>query len=169
MNANRMRGYAVVLLAASILLLSACGFHLRGEVKLAPQLSRVYIDGASRFDPLMRELTQSLKGTGSSVVTNIGDATAVLQVLVNRSDRRVLSVQATGKAQEYELYQILEFSVRDTAGRELLSPQRLEMTRDYLFDPNDVLGKASEEETLRRDMRRDLVRLVMLRLEAVGR
>ena len=87
----------------------------------------------------------------------------------NSGSRRVLSVSSEGKVSEYELYQTLEFKVRDAAGRELLAPQYLELTRDYLFEKEDVLGKSNEEEILRRDMHRDLVRLIMLRLEALGR
>lgn len=153
----------------AVLLLSACGFHLRGEVKLAPELNKVYLQGGDPYDPLVREWTRSLIAAGVTVVEEVKDATAIVQILRNSGERRVLSVRSTGKVQEYELYQTLDFRVRDTAGRELLDVQHLELARDYLFDPNDVLGKASEEETLRRDMRRDLVRLAMLRLEALSR
>lgn len=156
------------LMAALMLAVSACGFHLRGDVKLVPQLARVQIQGGDVYDPLVRDLTRALTAAGSTVVAEATQATAILQILRNGGDRRVLSVQTTGKVQEYELYQIFEFRVRDAAGRELLEPQRLELTRDYLFDANDVLGKSGEEEVLRRDMRRDLVRLTMLRLEALA-
>jgi len=158
-----------MLMGVLVALVSACGFHLRGDVQLAPPLSRIYIQGGDPYDPLVRDWTRALATAGSAVVADAKEATAILQIIANRGDRRVLSVRATGKAQEYELYQTLEFRVRDPAGRELLAAQRLELTRDYLFDPTDVLGKASEEETLRRDMRRDLVRLAMLRLESLGR
>lgn len=157
------------LTAALLLVLSACGFHLRGNVQLAPQLSKVYFKGGDVYNPLVRDWTRSLTTAGSTVVEEVTSATAIVDILNNSGDRRVLSVRATGKAQEYELYQRLEFRVISADGRELLATQRLELTRDYLFDPNDVLGKAGEEETLRRDMRRDLVRLAMLRLEALGR
>jgi len=156
-------GFTVVLL----LTLSACGFHLRGDVNLDARLGKIYIQGADRYDPLVRELTQSLAATGAVVVEESKDATAVLQILKNSGSRRVLSVSSAGKVREYELYQTLEFKVGDTAGVELMAPQRLELTRAYLFDKEDVLGKSNEEEMLRRDLRRDLVRLVMLRLEAL--
>lgn len=158
-----------LLMLIMIVSVSACGFHLRGDVQLAPQLSKVYFKGGDVYDPLVRDWTRSLTTAGSAVVEEATSATAIVHILNNSGDRRVLSVRATGKVQEYELYQRLEFRVIAADGRELLAAQRLELTRDYLFDPNDVLGKAGEEETLRRDMRRDLVRLAMLRLEALGR
>lgn len=154
---------------AALLVLSACGFHLRGDVQLVPQLAKVYFQGGDPYDPLVRDWTRALTTAGSVIVEEPTDATAIVQILTNSGDRRVLSVRATGKVQEYELYQTLQFRVRDAAGVELLESQQLQVTRDYLFDPNDVLGKTGEEESLRRDMRRDLVRLAMLRLEALGR
>ncbi|MBU1190859.1 MAG: hypothetical protein KKE76_04015 [Gammaproteobacteria bacterium] len=149
--------------------MSACGFHLRGDVKLATQLNQVIFQGADIYDPLVREWTRSLTTAGSTVVEDMQDATAIIHIQKNGGDRRVLSVGSDGKVREYELYQTLDFSVRDAGGRELLGVQTLMLTRTYLFDSNDVLGKAGEEESLRRDMRRDLVRLAMLRLEALGR
>lgn len=158
-------GLTVALLFA----LSACGFHLRGEVKLAPQLGSIHIENGNPYDPLVRDLTRALTAAGASVVEDPQKATAILQILNNSGSRRVLSVRSTGKVQEYELYQTFVFRVRDAAGTELLAAQQLELTREYLFDVNDVLSTTNEEESLRRDMRRDLVRLAMLRLEALGR
>ncbi len=163
----RMRYYVVLFMAALLLNLSACGFHLRGDVKLDARLSKILVEGVDAYDPLVRELTRSMASNGATVVTDIKDATAVLKIMSNTSKRRALSVSSAGKVREYELYQAFEFKVVDTAGRELLEAQRLELTRDYLFDKEDVLGKSNEEEALRRDLRRDLVRLVMLRLEAL--
>jgi LPS-assembly lipoprotein len=165
---KQLRYLIAGLMATLMLAVSACGFHLRGEVELAPQLARVHILGGDIYDPLVRDLARALASAGSVVVEDAEEATAILHILENTGKRRVLSVQTTGKVQEYELYQILEFRVRDPAGVQLLDTQRLEITRDYLFDANDVLGKAGEEESLRRDMRRDLVRLAMLRLEAMA-
>ena len=167
MRSHRSR---IFFFAFMVSVLSACGFHLRGDVQLAPQLSKIHIAGADPYDPLIRELTRSLTTAGATVVSDAQGATSRLQVLANSGKRRVLSVTSRGgKVQEYELYQTFEFRVLDADGNELLPAQRLELTREYLFDANDVLSKSTEEEALRRDMRRDLVRLAMLRLEALGR
>ena len=51
--------------------------------------------------------------------------------------------------------------------QDLLIPrQMLELTRDFTFNPEDVLGKSDEEAELLRDMQHDMVRLIMLRLQA---
>jgi len=100
------------------------------------------------------------------VVEDPEAATAVLRVTRSDAPRRLLSVQASGKAQEIELRQFLHFRLEDPSGKLLLPEQRLEQRRDYYFDPNDPLGTTGQEPAIRRDMRRDIVQLMMLRLAA---
>ncbi|WJW74882.1 LPS assembly lipoprotein LptE [Thiohalobacter sp. IOR34] len=156
-------------LLLAVLLLAGCGFHLRGAVALPPAMQKIAVKGIGPYAPLGREIRRGLRSAGAEVVEDPAAATAVLRILRNEAPRRVLSVQATGKVQEYELLQILDFSVQDAAGRLLLSRQHLELSRAYLYDANDPLGKGSEEAAIRADMRRDLVQLLLLRLQARGR
>lgn len=146
--------------------LSACGFHLRGEVKLRPGLEQLRLSGVSPHSELGRMLVRGLEGAGARVLApgEPGPA-AELRILDASTERRVLSVRATGKVQEYELVQHLDFEVRAADGSTLLPRQTLRATRDYLYDPNDPLGKSGEEATLYREMQSDLVRLLLLRLE----
>ena len=148
------------------LLLGACGFHLRGQVSLPPVMARTAIVGLDPFNPLAREMERALRGSGVEVVEDEAAATAVLRVTRADAPRRLLSVQASGKAQEIELLQFLHFRLEDPSGKILLPEQQLEQRRDYYFDPKDPLGTTGQEPAIRRDMRRDIVQLMMLRLQA---
>lgn len=156
------RTMALLALLNLALLLHGCGFQLRGQAVLPPALTHTWIEGG-RGD-LLAELRQALRDAGAELVDDRGQASAVLRLLEQRNGRRVLSVRPDGKVLEYELTLQLRYTVEDPEGHSLLGPQRLEVRRDYLFDRTDVLGKSVEEEALRRDMTRDLVRLLMLRL-----
>ena len=131
------RTLAVLLVLAG---LSACGFHLRGEVKLRPGLEQLRLAGVDPYSELGRMLVRGLEGAGARVLApgDTGPA-AELRILDSRRERRVLSVRATGKVQEYELVQHLDFE--------------------------DPLGKSGEEAALYREMQSDLVRLLLGRLE----
>ena len=157
---------------ASLLLLaltlSACGFHLRGQMNLPPEMARTHVEGVGAHSDLGRDLRRLLEGGGVQVVDSAEQATAILDIINNRASRRVLSVQGGGKVQEYELVQQLVFSVRTTDGRVLLPPQQLELTREYLFDRNDPLASNSLQGEIRDEMRRDIVQLLMRRLQALG-
>ena len=152
------RTLAVLLVLAG---LSACGFHLRGEVKLRPGLEQLRLAGVDPYSELGRMLVRGLEGAGARVLApgDTGPA-AELRILDSRRERRVLSVRATGKVQEYELVQHLDFD-----GGTLLPRQTLLARRDYLYDASDPLGKSGEEAALYREMQSDLVRLLLGRLE----
>ena len=51
----------------------------------------------------------------------------------------------------------------------MLAEQRLELTEDYQFNQQQVLGTSSEEELIRKDMVRSMSRQILRRLERAGR
>jgi LPS-assembly lipoprotein len=146
--------------------LSACGFHLRGEVLLPTVLQDVYIESRDRYSGMARALRTQLERAGANVLQSPEQASAILKVVRERSENRVLSVGSTGKATEYELFDEVVFSLSDAAGKELMGRQNLRLTRDLVFDQNELLGKLSEAESIHRQMRETLARQVLMRIQA---
>ncbi len=144
-----------------VLLLAGCGFHLRGSVKLPPEIKRVYVD---TLDAGLRQaLDRSLEASDVVVAKSAAGADAVVRITGVEETRRVLSVNAGGKAAQYELRSALTVAVYQ--GDKVLAPPReLSVTRDLLFNDNDLLGSSNEEGALRDEMRRYLVRRIMERL-----
>ena len=58
--------------------------------------------------------------------------------------------------------------VSDAEGKKLIKPLDIRLTRDFLFEVDEVLGKASEEHLIYQEMREDIARLVMYRLQAIS-
>lgn len=126
-------------------------------------LKQTYVQASNQSAPLVREFDRQLTIAGGGVATAAGDASATLRILKDDSGERVLSLATTGGPEELEAYHILEFElVRD--GRSVYGPDTLTLRRDYTFDKNDVLGKRREYETLRQQLRRDIVALMLRRL-----
>ena len=147
-------------------MVTACGFQLRGVRPLLPELSVTYIRAEDPNGALVSALRRQLTASGARVTRRQEEATAVLEILQDHADRRVLSVGSTGKAREYELHHKLVFRLLDAAGKEILSRQELSLTREFVFDETDVLGKANEEGLVRNEIQQDLVRLILLQLES---
>ena len=165
---TRSHNLSLVAILLLTLTLSACGFHLRGQANLPPEMARTHIEGLGEYSELGRDLRRLLEGSGVQVVESAEQATAILDVITNQASRRVLSVQGGGKVQEYELIQRLVFSVRTTDGRVLLPPQELKLDREYLYDRLDPLASGSQEGEIREEMQRDIMQLLMRRLQALG-
>ncbi|MDH3509530.1 MAG: hypothetical protein OER85_01590 [Gammaproteobacteria bacterium] len=149
------------------LLLTACGFQLRGSTDFPPGMSAVYVDAPDRFSPFYRELTKTLRETELTLSNNPIDADTVIRVLNDETGRRALSVSARNVPREYEVFYLVRFAVF-IADEEVLTPQQFILTRDYTFDETQVLGKALEEEVLRESLAVDLVGLLVQRLGAIN-
>jgi LPS-assembly lipoprotein len=147
-----------------LLLLGACGFHLRGNLPDQVQLPPTYLAGND--GPLKQELRHYLTVAGAPVVDSEKDAQLVIDLLGEGVQRRVLSVDASGRVNEYEADYSATYSVTRAGGKVVIPAETLDQQRSYTFDQSEVLAKDQEQERLVQDMRRDAVRRMMLRLQA---
>lgn len=164
------------LAALLALLLSGCGFHLRGAVHLPAVMARTQLDGTKPRSPLADDISFALEAAGAEVVES--DAGAVLRITRERNRQRLLSVDSLGRASEYELSYELGFELHapvpiDAAANPKAPPpavwvpeQVITVTRDFTFDPDHVLGKSDEQTVIQSEMRRSAVRRMLERLEA---
>ena len=153
----------------AVVCLSACGFHLRGDSRLPPEMAHSFIQTASPDSDLLLELRRALRSNGIVIVDDEAEADSVLRILQEQQNRRVLSVDERGRAREYELSYSVTFDVVGRGGNShfQMPKQNLSLKRDFLFDTEGVLGKGREEQVLVRDMQRDVVRLILLRLQSL--
>lgn len=145
--------------------LVACGFQLRGSQTLP--IERVYL-ALPVNSPLGAEITRVVRSsTNASVVQVRKDAQAVIELLGEQREREVLSINAQGRAREYQLRLRTTFRVVDQDGLELIAPTTLVARRDIAFNESELLAKESEEALLYRDMQSDLVRQIVNRLQGI--
>lgn len=149
-------------LLAGSLLLSACGFQLRGVADLA--FETIYIQGPNYT--VTKDLRKALKVNGVTIVNNPEEADLLLEFLSEVYDRRILSLSGRGRVTEYELLYNLNFRIKDSASALWGPVQSIEGRRDFSYDDTQVLAKSYEEVRLREDMQADAVREIMRRLTA---
>ena len=154
------------LLAAALLAMAGCGFHMRGQASLPVEMNRTYIAAEDRYTLFYRKLEDGLRMNGVDVTESPNDATAVLRILDDQTGQRVLSVSARNVPREYEVFYRIRFSV-EAGERRLIEPQEQALIRDYTWDETRVLGKTREERLLREAIADDLVQLVMFQLAAL--
>jgi len=152
------------MLGGYTLLLCACGFHLRGTETSRVQLPPIYLAGPA--GPLQREVRHYLTISEVSVVENQMDAQLVINLMGEDVQRRVLSVGSTGKVEEYEVHYGATYAVERVSGESIIPKETLGGQRSYTFNEADVLAKDTEQDRLVQDMRRDVVRQMMLRLQS---
>ena len=62
------RSLLVTAIALLLTLLSACGFHLRGDVELPPALQETYLESKNPYTGMARALRVELEAAGGRVM-----------------------------------------------------------------------------------------------------
>lgn len=151
----------------TLLIIAGCGFHLRGAVNLPESIKTMYVQGLNLQRGVGLTLKRHLISNGIVIVEDYQKGNAVLDILENKYERRVLSVGSSAKVSEYELYGRITFKVTDGSGAVLAEEQSVEAQKDYQFNQDEVLGAGEEESALREELEQRLVRSIMRRLEAI--
>ena len=147
-------------LAAVLLLLCACGFHLQGHTPLPAVVKTPFVEAPDRQSDFVASLRHQLLTNGAQLMPDRGKSSAVISVLQDQMVRRVVSVSAANQPNQYEITYTVRVSV--TAGdKELLPAQDVIETRTYSFSEPLLLAKGHEEDVLREDMARSLADRVM--------
>jgi LPS-assembly lipoprotein len=160
MNAPR---FLIGLSCGALLLLGACGFHLQGHHALPVPLRVSYVQAADRQSDFVQDLRKELLTSGAHLTTDSKEATAVVRILTDNFQRRVLSVSVTDQPAEYEITYTVRFAV-SFGDKEVLAVQEVSAVRDYTFDETILLAKENEEAILREALAHDLADVVMRRL-----
>jgi LPS-assembly lipoprotein len=165
------RKWPCLLLVTCGLLLSSCGFHLRGtgRYELPPAFStlRVRVEGSQlQNDPLLVAMRNALRTQTDARIEDTAEAPTLL-LFGEHSDSQVLSVSSIGKVDEYLLKYEVSFRLTGKDNKPLAGPETVRLQRDYTFDRFNVLAKEREEQELRQAMQRDAVQQILRRLSRI--
>ena len=153
---------------ASTVMLSACGFKLRGSV-LGENLpfKTLYIS-VPESSSLGAELRRNIRGSGElQIVSEPDEAEAQLQITSESKSRQILSLNSQGRVREYQLNYRVTMRVIDNQKRELLAPTDIVLKRDLSYNESFVLAKEAEAQMLYQDMQSDLVQQILRRVAVI--
>ena len=147
------------------LLVSACGYHLRGAFQLPENLKNVYIEGGS--SPLQEQFKQVLKTSSGQLANSRKGAGIVIKIFDEDFNRRVLSLSSRGKSNEFELYYRLDYEFANAGDALLMPRQSVEIKREYYNDQQYMIAKDNEEAVIRNEMYQQAVHTIINRARVV--
>ena len=153
------------LLAATALLVAACGFHLRGGAPLPFQSLYVQAAPASQFATLFKRAVRAGSG-GTRLTDQPGEAEVVLQIMNELQEKQILTLGGGGRVSEFQLRYRVSYRLTDSRNREHIPASEILLKRDFSFTDQQALSKETEEALLYRDMRNDAVQQMVRRLQA---
>jgi LPS-assembly lipoprotein len=157
-----VRAPLVCVVVAAGLVLSACGYHLRGQGAAALNFATVAVDGGEDDPALVERVKDAFDRESIAVVAT--DYERRVEINATSRQRSISAVDSAGNVAVYALEYVATFSYYDAKGNGLLNNVQVKARSEYDFNAQEVLGKDQEQEWLFRKMRDDLVRDMMRRI-----
>ena len=135
-----------------ILVISACGFQLRGNIQA--NFDSISISGGtSSFN---KTLQRKFRQAGITI-KSASEAEKIVQIIKNDFDKTILTLTGTGLVSEYQLDYTVSYRFKSKDGPWNL-PLTIEASRTYTYDDSDILAKDEEEKRLLSGMEDQLIK-----------
>ena len=141
-------------------LLSACGFQLRGTGTYNMAIKELDVSARDAYSETVTQLRQVLENSGVHVYTG---ATYKLFLANEQETQRNLSYASAGRASDIELSTTLNFEIQGRDHLPLMG-DKIQVQKIVSHDGNNLVGSDSEVTQVRKEMRRELVQRMVLRL-----
>ncbi|WP_095054622.1 MULTISPECIES: LPS assembly lipoprotein LptE [unclassified Pseudomonas] len=142
-------------------LLSACGFQLRGTGTTELAIKELDLNARNAYGETVTQMRQVLESSGVKVYSG---APYKLYLADEQESQRILSYAGAGRTGEYELSMVVSYDIRAQGNLPLLS-DKLQVQKVFIHDGNNLVGSDQEANDARKEMRRELVQRMMLRLQ----
>jgi LPS-assembly lipoprotein len=154
------------------LLLSGCGFHLRGasSTALPPELSSLRVTMAGTgYPPLLVEMRNALLALGGVRLTDdVSASVPVLELHSESSASQVLAIDSSGRISAYLINYRVDYSLIGADNKPLLQKQSVKLQREYGYDRLNVIATELQGEFLQNEMRHDVVQQIVRRLASLN-
>lgn len=155
----------LVLLSLLVSAVSACGFHLRGNIPLPESIQSMYVQAPE--GSFKKELLDRLEGAGAQLAPTPGAADVILDVTQAKIDRTIGTLDDRGKANSFNLRFRVKYKFLDAKGRAIRPDAKLTETRRYDFDEQQVVESESEEAELQSDLEESIALRIVRKLSAI--
>ena len=135
-----------------ILIISACGFQLRGNIQA--NFDSISISGGS--SSFNKTLQRKFRQAGISI-KSASEAEKIVEIIKNSFTKTILTLTGTGAVSEYQLDYEVTYRFKSKDGPWNL-PVTIEATRTYTYDDSDILAKDEEEKRLVSGMEDQLIK-----------
>ena len=153
-----------LLVIMTAVLLTACGFHLRGQGAFAMPFQKLYVQSPNDYAPFINDLKSAFQRNHVQITESPEQAQLTLQIVSEISDKQILSLNSAGRVIEYRLQYRISLRAYDQQQQDWLAAQEITIVRSFPYDDTQILAKQQEEALLYQNMRVDAVEQVLRRM-----
>ncbi|PWY56253.1 hypothetical protein DGG96_07910 [Legionella qingyii] len=147
-----------------MLLLSACGFHLRGISNVPNWLNNVAIISENNDKQFVSILQSRLEG--SKIDVNPDPAQAKYWLIIDEVNlnQQIISIGASTNPRQYTITLTVSFVLKARSGQISDTPEQINVSRELTLNNDRILGSKDEESILIGEMKQDAVTQIIYRL-----
>ena len=155
-----------IILISALLVISSCGYSMRGAIDIPSSIKSVSVI-SKNYSELVNILNSSLISSNIGISTSKAKDTYRIVILSERFDRIQLSINISGRVNEYELIYNVNFELK-VPNKEPVQ-DKITLYRDYSFDENNVMGNSDREEYIKKGMMSTVSTLVFNKFIALAK
>lgn len=146
-----------ILLILTCCVLSACGFHPRGDASLPPKLRLLYFTSTNPYGQFEQNLKKALQTVGVALVNSPTDAPVTLKILKTSLVSTPSSIGTSSQATVYTVTFDAQMTLLDSHGRVLYAPQDITSASTMIVNAQQVLNSTNQLDTLSQQLQQDVI------------
>ena len=136
-----------------LLIISSCGFHMRGMTEIS--FKTISLEGKELS--FTKNLKKILNSNKVSIVSSTENPELRVELLSEESEKRILYLSGQGLVREFEIFYRVRYRVK-TIDSEIWSQENIIETRkDFTYSDSNLIGKEEEERQLNEAMRNEAI------------
>ena len=157
--------YSSFIVIIMMSLITSCGYSMRGSLNLPASLEKISVYSDSYSD-LVNSINSTLQNSGITVTSSNSKHLYRIVVISEELNRRQLSMNITGRVNEYELIYEVKYEINSPNEKNL--SDSIILYRDYSFDENNVMGNSDREDDIHKEMISTASTLIFNKLRAIA-
>ncbi len=148
------------------LLVTSCGFHLRGALALPPELHALYLDGNSPYSSLIRNIRKSLQ---SSHLTIVNDPKKAPVTLFIDNDNLTYSQSTIGTSKSMRNYNVtyaVTYELRNSAGQPIIAPKTVSASQILTTVSNEEIQNSSKLQETKNELIQNVIALMSYQISS---
>ena len=155
--------YRNLILIFILIGVTSCGYTLRGELALNKSIEEISVYSRG-YSSLSNSINILLTNNNIKTSSKKNTSNYRIQIFSENFDRRQLSINLSGRVNEYEVIYSVKFNI--SAPSEIGKVENITLYRDYSFDENQVMGNTGREDTIKKEMVSTAATLILNKLIA---
>lgn len=156
-----MKALQKIALIGSIIVLTGCGFHLRGDTPIPPETSTLYLKTSKPYNTLSKNLRETLTSAGVNLVSFSKDAPVTLQIVSETSGQSIANIGTNTTTRQYNLTYVAVYQLTNAAGKIIAGPFTVTENTALMTTSNEMLSSSTTQAQLQEQMQQQAAQQIL--------